>query len=175
MSLDLFINTKIASLQTPFLTTLMTHITNSISPTKIIFLSLIIIALLSYKKRLKETFLFILSIGGGYLLEIALKELVQRPRPTNALITETSYSFPSGHATIAIIFFTLLIYLFNKEIKNKTTRYIFIGVNIALILLIGLSRIYLNVHWLTDVLGGYALGLIWISILIKTIKPKKTK
>ncbi len=78
------------------------------------------------------------------------------------LIEKTTYSFPSGHATLAVAFFGMLIYLFKDKIKNKTLRYTFITANIFLMILIGITRIYLNVHWLTDVLAGYALGLICI-------------
>src|SRR3989344_385768 len=97
---------------------------------------------------------------------IFIKALAQRARPENALIETSTYSFPSGHATLAIVFFSLLIYLFGKNIKNTFIRWSFIAGNIFLILLIGYTRIYLNAHWFTDVIAGFALGLLWFSFVI---------
>src|SRR3989338_2551285 len=66
----------------------------------------------------------------------------------------------------AVVFFSLLIYLFGKNIKNTFIRWSFIAGNIFLILLIGYTRIYLNAHWFTDVIAGFALGLLWFSFVI---------
>ena len=171
--LDFFLNTKITFVQTPQLTTIMTFITNLFSPTKVALFSILIIGFLIYHKKKKKAILFFGAMTGGLIVELSLKEIIQRTRPENALVEASStYSFPSGHATIAIIFFLLLIYLFKDQIKNKITQYIFIGGNILLILLIGISRIYLNVHWFTDVITGYILGILWLFICIKVDKKK---
>ncbi len=167
MSLDSFIQTQVTSLQTDLLTEIMILITNIMSTKALFTFSLILLLFLSYKKRYQKVFLVIVSIGGGIALELSLKALIQRARPENALIeASSSYSFPSGHATLAMIFFSLLIYLFKDQIKNKVLRYIFISTNILLILLVGFSRIYLNVHWFTDVLGAFTLGILWVILLI---------
>ena len=79
---------------------------------------------------------------------------------------ETGFSFPSQHAVMAIIFFSLIIFLFAEKIKNNFLKYLFIGANIILILLIGFSRIYLKVHYFSDSLAGLALGLFWLTFLI---------
>ncbi|MDO8467951.1 MAG: phosphatase PAP2 family protein [Nanoarchaeota archaeon] len=119
----------------------------------------LIAALILYNgKRKKESWILLFSLILGYVFEQAIKFSVQRVRPLMQLIQEIDYSFPSGHAIFSIILFSMLIYFFKDEIKNKTTRLIFILINIFLILLIGFSRIYLNVHSFTDVIGGYALG-----------------
>jgi undecaprenyl-diphosphatase len=110
------------------------------------------------------------GLGGGLLLETLIKLIVQRARPENSLITETGFSFPSGHATMSLILFTLLLLTFKNDIKNNALKWVFIVCNITLILLIGLSRIYLNVHWFSDVIGGFALGLFWLTLLILVFK-----
>ena len=172
MSIDTSINTLMTLLQRDTLTQIMIIITNIVSTKVLTILSLLLILFLTYKKRYQKIFLVILSIGGGIALELSLKALIQRARPENALIESSTYSFPSGHATLAIIFFSLLIYLFKDQIKNKISRYCFITLNILLIILIGFSRVYLNVHWFTDVLAGFAIGLICLLIIIKLFKRK---
>ncbi|RLG10216.1 hypothetical protein DRN73_08395 [Candidatus Pacearchaeota archaeon] len=114
--------------------------------------------------------IFTFFIIGGFALKAFVKDLIQRPRPISSLIPVSGYSFPSGHALISIIFFTSLIYFFKDNIKNKNLRYTFITINILLFLLIGFSRIYLNVHWFSDVLGGFLLGLFWIGFSILFFK-----
>jgi len=107
---------------------------------------------------------------GGLLFEVLTKVIIHRARPENALIEVSGYSFPSGHATMAIIFFSLLLYSFKDDIKNKALKNIFIASNIIFFLIIGLSRVYLNVHWFSDVLAGFGLGLFWLTLLILIFK-----
>lgn len=160
--LDQIISTKIISLQTECLTKLMLIITNLGDKYLIALLSVIVLIFLLYKKPYLKTEIFILTMASAVILSQTLKFIIQRPRPLIMLIEKTTFSFPSGHATLAITFFGMLIYLFKDKIKNKTLRYTFITGNILLILLIGFSRLYLNVHWITDVLAGFSLGLICI-------------
>jgi membrane-associated phospholipid phosphatase len=99
-----------------------------------------------------------------------LKISVARPRPTDPpihiFIQESGYAFPSGHVMFYTVFFGFLLYLFWRFIPNRWGR-IFVGIiPILLIALIGLSRIYLGAHWLSDVLGGYAVGLYILFLAI---------
>lgn len=108
----------------------------------------------------------LLSIIGSEIFTFLGKFLLHRSRPDVALYTENSFSFPSGHATIAISFYGFLTYLLIRNIskwKNKINIF-FIGV--AIIILIGFSRLYLGVHYLSDVLGGYLSGGIWLIVAI---------
>jgi len=114
------------------------------------------------------------GLGAGLSFESIIKIILQRVRPENALIKISEYSFPSGHATVSIIFFSILLYSFKEDIKNKVLKNIFIISNIIIILLIGFSRIYLNVHWFSDVIGGFSLGLFLLTLLVlifKIVKP----
>ena len=95
-----------------------------------------------------------------------LKEIVQRARPLNILITETGFAFPSGHATISLIFFGIITYLIFKNRKSKTLKQTALIASILAVLIIGLSRLILNAHWFTDVLGGFALGAVILTICI---------
>ena len=84
---------------------------------------------------------------------------------------EKSYSFPSGHSMISVLFFGSIIYLVNKyNVKHK--KLITFSLS-TFILLVGISRIYLGVHYLTDVVGGYLLGLVVLFLIIHILERKK--
>lgn len=124
----------------------------------IIMLTLIVALMLFIKSRPKEALYFASSsmVAGGLIY--ILKELISRPRPILQAVKETSFAFPSGHATISVVFFGFLIFLSLKHMKTKTQKILAVSTGILMILLAGFTRIYLNVHWLTDVIGGYLLG-----------------
>lgn len=107
-------------------------------------------------------------------LNLVLKNLVQRPRPIEyRLIDETGYSFPSGHSMVSTAFYGFIIYLIYNNVKNKKIRLTLITLLSVLILTIGTSRIYLGVHYTSDVIAGFLISIsylvIYISILGKTI------
>lgn len=135
-------------------------------------LTLLLIIYFFYVKKKKEALLVFLAWYGGIVLSAALKRLFQFSRPENHLIPIEGYAFPSGHALSAVIFYSLLIMLFHKEIKNKLLHYTFVVVNILIILLIGLSRIMLQVHYVRDVIGGYVIGLLWLFVVYKITQPR---
>lgn len=111
-----------------------------------------------------------------FLLNQFMKLLFNRPRPTeNVLIEAVGYSFPSGHSMVSMAFYGLLIYLAYKNIKNKGLRNsICIGLTI-LILLIGISRIYLGVHFASDVIGGFCVSMVYLILMISILKEKLEK
>lgn len=103
-----------------------------------------------------------------------LKLLIKRPRPVGiSLIEASGYSFPSGHSASSFAFYGFLMYLIYNNCKNKKLKIVsmmFLGI---LIFLIGLSRIYLGVHYASDVLGGYSLAALYLILYISTIKKYK--
>lgn len=119
---------------------------------------------------------FILKKDDGYLLVMnticvvsanqILKHILRRVRPDHLrLVKEKGFSYPSGHAMVSIAVYGILIYLVNKNIKNKPLKIILTILLSLLILLIGLSRIYVGVHYPSDVLSGYILATI-ITLLV---------
>lgn len=129
-----------------------------------------IILLLTIKNN-KIKILIILNLIISTLLNQILKYIVQRPRPNNPLVEETGFSFPSGHSMVSLAFYGLLTYLILKSnIKHKKILITFMLIIIALI---GLSRIYLQVHYPTDVLGGFLIAVSYLIIFIETSKPLK--
>ena len=101
------------------------------------------------------------------ILNQLLKRLLQRPRPTEfRIIEETGYSFPSGHSMVSMAFYGYLIYLIYRFVKNKYLKWISIVLLSLLICLIGISRIYLGVHYTSDVLGGFLISISYLVIYI---------
>src|SRR3989344_7490879 len=117
------------------------------------------------------------SVVGGELFTFLVKLVLPRPRPELAYYLENGFSFPSGHATIAVAFYGFLIYIFFKEAKNFGQKASVIFGGLIIILTIGLSRLYLGVHYLSDIGGGYLMGLLGLVIGIVLLKlcftPKK--
>ncbi len=106
------------------------------------------------------------TIAGGLVLEIALKNLYHRPRPEPFFGTlPHSYSFPSGHALMSFCLYGVLAGLLSRRLRSRALRIVVWIVAAVLIVTIGLSRIYLGVHYPTDVLAGYLAAAIWISAL----------
>lgn len=129
-------------------------------------LFLIVILMLSFHNR------YSWFIGFGSLgcisMNTIVKNIIKRSRPdTLRLIKQGGYSFPSGHAMISISLYGFLLYLVLTKIKNNYLKYILVVLLCILILSIGISRIYLGVHFASDVIAGYILSLIYVIILIE--------
>ena len=104
------------------------------------------------------------------LLNQLLKRIVQRPRPTEfRIVEESGYSFPSGHSMVSMAFYGYLIYLIYKYVKNKYLKWISIILLSILICFIGISRIYLGVHYTSDVLGGFFISISYLIIYISAV------
>ena len=108
------------------------------------------------------------TTAGAVALNYALKDIYQRSRPTFAseFVPGASWSFPSGHAMDSLVSFGILAYLLLEFVPDRATRRWIVGAAIALILLIGFSRIYLGVHFPSDVLGGFIAGSVWLQVCI---------
>jgi len=121
-----------------------------------------------FKKRRRDALTFSFILLFGIILNLSLKFFFQRPRPElMPLVNETSFSYPSSHAMNSFIFY-LSFYIFILRQPDKPIRNtILFIITATIILLIGLSRIYLGVHYPSDVLGGFAAGAIWLlSVLL---------
>ena len=104
------------------------------------------------------------------ILNQLLKGILQRPRPTEyRIIEETGYSFPSGHSMISMAFYGYIIYLIYKYVKNKYIKWFSIVLLSILICSIGISRIYLGVHYTSDVLGGFLISISYLVIYISAV------
>ena len=105
------------------------------------------------------------------LLNQIQKHIVQRPRPTEfRIIDESGYSFPSGHSMVSAAFYGFLIYLIYKNVKNKYLKWSLVTLLSILVILIGTSRIYLGVHYTSDVLAGFLISISYLIIFVTVIK-----
>ena len=113
------------------------------------------------------------------ILMFALKYYFQRPRPLTPLLREArGLSFPSGHAFMSFVFFGLLIYIVNEKLKGHPLKIPLIILLLCFTVMVGLSRIYLRVHYASDVIAGLGMGLMWLIIslwVIHIIEKNKTK
>ena len=130
-------------------------------------IGLILVVFLYRKKALYHLTVFISSMISVLVLFPIIKILVQRVRPETALVVLKDYSFPSGHATAAIVVCIGIRYVLEPYVKNKVFKYLFLLLMIAATLFIGASRLFLHVHWFTDVIGGFLLGsFILTSVML---------
>lgn len=152
-------------------TAIMTFISHLGSATVLILLCVVFAIVLKNKKT---ALLIMLNLAIVYLLNVLIKTIIARPRPeVLKLVYETSYSFPSGHAMVATGFYGFLIYITYKKVKTKNLRNFIIAFLSLLILLIGISRIYLGAHYATDIIGGFVIGTIYLVGFINIIKRVK--
>ena len=150
-----------------FATPIAKAITNFGGAIFVITLSILLYILIKNKKIGLS---IIINLFITTLLNQLLKAILQRPRPTEfRIIEEKGYSFPSGHSMVSMAFYGYLIYLIYKYIKNKYIKYGLILLLSLLICVIGVSRIYLGVHYTSDVLGGFCIAISYLVIYISII------
>lgn len=112
----------------------------------------------------------ITNLGIVTILNQIIKFIMQRPRPTEfRIIEETGYSFPSGHSMVSLAIYGYLIFLIYKYINNKHLKRTLIIILSVLICIIGVSRIYLGVHYTSDVLGGFLISFAYLIIYIELV------
>lgn len=141
------------------------------SPKFMIVLNVLLFIFIIVKKKYK-LFIITLSSISSVIINNLVKIIVRRERPDYLrMVMEKSYSFPSGHAMISVLFFGSIIYLVNKY-NLKYKKLITFSLS-TFVLLVGISRIYLGVHYLTDVVGGYLLGFIVLFLIICLFERKK--
>jgi len=166
------------SLATPPLTTFFLIVTAFGSIEAIVLLGVIVAAFLAWGRRWLFLGSWLAAVAGSAVLDQLLKGLFERPRPyfEHPLLIETSYSFPSGHAMESFVVYGMLAYFAVLALRSWEWRVAVVFGAALLVVLIGFSRMYLGVHYLSDVLAGYAAGGVWLSALItgtETIRRSK--
>ncbi|WML46028.1 phosphatase PAP2 family protein [Neobacillus sp. PS3-40] len=167
----------ITGFESPTLTSTMKVFTFIGSSKTIIILSVLILFFL-YKvlKHRSELILFLAVIGGANILFFSLKLFFHRARPDlHRLIEVSGYSFPSGHATNAFALYGIFAFLLWRHIPTRLGRTVLILISIVMILSIGVSRIYLGVHYPSDVIAGYFISGFWLTMAIWFYQRYKEK
>lgn len=134
---------------------------------EVVFLVIFVLLILLFLRN-KDSIFIIFNLIFIRLLNYIVKIIIRRDRPSILrLIKIGEYSYPSGHAMISMGVYGYLIYLIYKKVNNKYLKYLGISIFSILIILIGISRIYLGVHYFSDVVAGYILSLIYLIIFIR--------
>lgn len=134
----------------------------------VIVLSVFVFAFLLFVMRMRrELILYVWASLGSVTLNETMKVIFARERPTiHRIIEHSGFSFPSGHAMASLTLYGVLIFLLYRKIPSATGRRIFVSASVALILIIGLSRIYLGVHYPSDVIAGFLASGCWLMLSI---------
>lgn len=172
VSFDQTAATTIHELRTPALTTFFLVITALGSIEAIALVSLVGAVVFGVWRRWLPFWAWLIAAGGSVMLLLLLKALFARPRPyvEYPLLLETYYSFPSGHAMEAVVLYGMLAYFAMLALRTWWTRSTVVFGTSLLVLLIGFSRMYLGVHYFSDVVAGFAAGGVWLSICIMAIE-----
>jgi membrane-associated phospholipid phosphatase len=121
---------------------------------------------LASKRRIAELQLLLLAAVGTQIITLGLKLGFERERPffPDPLATESSYSFPSGHSSVSLAVYGTLGFILARHLDDRRARIASLVAATLLVGLIGFSRLYLGVHFLTDVVAGFSVGLAWVAL-----------
>lgn len=169
--LDTLVHSYILGIRNKNLTSILLTITNISSAYALIVLSILLLIIIKEKKI---PLLITLNLICSYALNAFAKVIFTRPRPIGInLIEESGFSYPSGHSMVSMAYYGFIAYLIYKKQTNKLIKTIIIVSLLLTILLVGFSRIYLGVHYLSDVIGGFLLSIVYLMIFIKYSKIEK--
>ena len=140
-------------------------------------LALVLIVVLFRRNWLVVVVGWTLVMGGGKLVELALKHTFHRTRPIGALqhLSDPSYSYPSGHAMGAMIGYGMLTYLVLLRVRQPAARALVTAIAALIIIAIGTSRLVLAVHYFTDVVGGFAAGAVWLALSLAAVEAARER
>ncbi|OLS40930.1 phosphatase PAP2 family protein [Bacillus sp. MRMR6] len=159
---------SIQGLEQPILTTIMKFFSYIGDTIQVIIISIIILVIL-YKvfHQRVELILFTIVLVGSTTLNVLLKTFFQRERPIfYQMVIEESFSFPSGHSMAALSLYGIISFLLWRHIPKQSGRIVLITVSAIFILVIGISRIYLGVHYPSDIVGAYLISGFWLMFTI---------
>jgi undecaprenyl-diphosphatase len=154
------------TIQAPALTFLAEGIAFIFDTTSLVVISIAIASILFSKNHKPQGLLLLGAMGGQALLVTIIKNLDRVVRPTNALVSDSGFSYPSGHSVAVVVFGGVLAYIAWRHWNSTRSRTgIVLGLGV-LMGIVGFDRIYLNVHWLSDVFGGWLFGAFWLSFVL---------
>ena len=165
-SINLNINSWIATIQNNSFTIVAEGIDIIFDTNSLLLISLAVAALLIIRKNLRGAVLLLAAMAGDALLVEIAKSFFHTSRPPNMLVHKLGYGFPSGHATGSVVFFGILTFLIWQHWNSAKVKVATSLLCVTAIVLIGFDRMYLNVHWFCDVIGGYLLGAFWLTLVL---------
>jgi undecaprenyl-diphosphatase len=174
---DQWIVARVLYFRSPLANSVMEAVTQLGGTAFIVPCSLGIVAYLFFRRHFDKAAGFAAAILGGSLLNFILKTIIHRPRPISetSLMAVSGWSFPSGHAMSSVIFYGMITYLMARSVESWRLTAFFVALAGLIVFVIGFSRIYLQVHYLSDVLAGFAGGLFWLSVCVTGLEMYSIK
>lgn len=165
----------IHSFANPTLDGIMRSITRFNDPSTVAVIAVIVLGILLWRHYYSEAQIFIIDCLGGVVLSYGLKSAFGKTRPDlwKSAVEDLSFSYPSGHALGSTVLYGFIAYLIATRYPQFSL--LVYAVVICPIGAIGLSRLYLGVHWPTDIIGGYGIGFLWLTFCITMLKVEVTK
>lgn len=161
------------SAASPLLDTLVPHITNVGGPLGTVILTTLITGLFLWKRQVRRGLLIFLAVAGATVLNVILKAFFERPRPDlwDRLVVEHSYSFPSGHAMASAALGLALI----AALWTSRYRWLAVVAGLSYMLIISATRLYLGVHYPSDVVAGWLVSAAWAAVVAATLYTRFAK
>ena len=164
VTLDATVRDWFLERRSPALTAVLTGFTTIGSSTVLVSLAIGVAVYLAATRRRDEALLVAGTTAGALILWPLLKNLVERARPENAhLVPVSSWAYPSGHSLTSMAVIGVLTVLAYPRARSRVARVAVVVVGVLLIAMVGVSRVYLGVHWPTDVLAGWLVGALWLA------------
>jgi undecaprenyl-diphosphatase len=150
---------------TPIVSNAMATISFLGAPTTLTIVAVAGSILLLYRRRHSEAAILLTVVLGGNFLNLCLKHLIQRGRPVfdDPIFSLPTYSFPSGHAMASTVFYGLLSIHALVNARQRYAAYVVVAAAVFMVALVSFSRVYLGLHYLSDVVGGIAEGVAWLA------------
>lgn len=173
LPIDTMVLRGIHSLSTPFLDTVIPTVTDIGGPLGTVLITCGIAGLLLCRRQMRRALLIFLSVGGAAALNMILKAIFERPRPDlwDRLVVEHSYSFPSGHAMASAALGLALI----AALWTSRYRWAAIVVGGLYMTVISATRLYLGVHYPSDVIAGWLVSAAWVAIVVASLYTRLGK
>lgn len=167
--MDLLLLQSITAIRDPLSTAIFLFITHFADTISLAILTTIFTLWLLWRLQITRAIIFSAGMIFSELLTQFLKLIIARPRPSFTALVQDGFSFPSGHALGATIFFGFLLFIILQNNKKHWIKLVFSALLPLLILAIGFSRVYLGVHWVTDVIAGWVIGAVILAGMIKIV------
>ena len=165
VELDHWVNSHMDMLRSDALVPVVKMVTDINGFVGAVFFALLVAGVFLWYKWFREIRFFLSSTLGATILFAMVKAMVERSRPLSSVVEVSGYSFPSGHTTMATAMAFALYFILKEKTVSGVVQFGLLVAAFGWALLIGWSRLYLDVHWFTDVVGGFGLGLFWVTLL----------